>query len=155
MDNRKYILHPDDFPWGYGWVTWAIPSEFLLISSLENKKNGVVFYVPNVNEVVDTSSNDGQLLSVPWQRPLLNTQMLDTNFFSLPRLTNYLLTNRLERTKYYYQSQIRYNYEWREKEVEKANERGISLEEMIQIDAQYLIDNSEQKKLEKVVVKND
>jgi len=151
--SRKYIIHPDDFSWGYGWVAWALPSEVLLVSSLESKENGVVCYVPGFNEVVDTSSNEGQLLSAPWQQHLLNTTRLDTHFFSIPISTNYLLTNRLKRGENFYKSQIRYNFEWKAKEKKKAKERDISLEEMIQIDAAYLVNTVKEEKLEQVKIK--
>ncbi len=153
IKNRKYIIHPDDFSWGNGWVAWAVPSETLLISSLENKDNGVVCYVPDFNEEVDTTANKGQLLSAPWQQHLLHTDILDSNYFKIPHNTNYLLLNRLSRGVLFYKSKMRYDREWREKLKIKAKERGISLNEMIEIDAEYLLNTVEEKELNPIKIK--
>lgn len=153
LENRKYVIHPDDFPWGYGWVTWAIPSETLLLSSLNNKSDGVVCYVPNFDEVVDTKPNDGQLLGASWQKHMLHTDVLDTQYFQIPMNTTYLLTNRVERSETYFRSKIRFDIDWREDQKKKAKERGISLEEMITIDAQYVVEHSEVELLSPVKIK--
>ena len=76
--------------------------------------------------------------------------VLDTNYFKIPTSTDYLLTNRIRRSETYYKSKIRYDLEWRLEVKKKAEERGITLEEMIQIDAKYLFENSKVEKLELV-----
>ncbi|MGB0881409.1 MAG: hypothetical protein ACPGSO_00540 [Vicingaceae bacterium] len=153
VENKKYIIHPDDFPWGYGWVTWAVPAETLLLSSLKNKSDGVVFYVPSINEEVDTSSNNGQLLGPAWQQYFFNATVLDTNYFSIPLETNYLITNRVKRSESYIKSKIRFDLKWREDVKGKANERGVTLEEMITIDARYVLDHSAEEVLLPVRIK--
>lgn len=139
LPNKKYIIHNDDFPWGYAWINWAIPAETLLYSSLESNKNSIICYVPNRNEVVNTSSNNGQLLAVPWLRSLLNTNVLDSHYFNLPKETNYLITNRLTHSLSFIKEKIRYDQNWMAEIKRKAGEQNISIEEMIQKDAIYLL----------------
>lgn len=137
LSNKKYIINNDDFPWGYAWINWAVPVETLLYSSLENNKNSIICYVPNKNEVVDTSSNNGQLLGPPWLTYLLNTNILDSNYFKLPKETNYLITKRLTYNLSFIKEKIRYNHKWKNEVIRKATEQKVSVEEMIQRDALY------------------
>jgi len=92
-ENRKYMTAPFDFPWDYSWVHWAIPQETILISSLENKKNTVVCFVPLNEEQAEQKVERGRILAEGWLRYPMNVLDLDTNYFNLPLESKYLKLN--------------------------------------------------------------
>lgn len=137
--NKKFIIHPDDFPWGYGWATWAFPLETILISSIESNNNSITCYIPDVGEKVDISSNS-ELLSIDWMKHILNVAALDTHYFKMPLNSNYLITNRIDKNISFVKETIRYSRLWLINIEKQADERNITLEENILNSAQYVID---------------
>jgi hypothetical protein len=91
--NRKFMTAPSDFPWDYAWVHWAIPQETILISSLENKNNTVVCFVPMNEDQAEQDVEKGKILAEGWLRYPMNILALDTKYFNLPLESKYLKLN--------------------------------------------------------------
>jgi len=145
-ENKKFVIHSDDFPWGYGWANWAFPEETLLVSSIEDNNNSITCYVPDEGEVVNVSSNNGQLLSVEWMKFMLKTAILDTNYFKIPQNTNYLITNRLDKSIPFIMEKIKHNDLWLHNVKKKSIKNNITIDKMIYLEAKYIAETSPQSK---------
>jgi hypothetical protein len=88
-ENRKFILNRKDFPWSYAWVTWALPMETMLISSLEDKKNTITCVVAPNKGRLEKNLTPGELHLPPWLKSRVNIPLLDTNYFQLPFSSSY------------------------------------------------------------------
>ena len=144
IENKKYIIHADDFPWGYAWNGWELSVETLLLSSIESNQNSVTFYVPEEGEKVELNLKRGNLHAPTWQKGIMNTNILDADYFYIPEKTNYMYLNQRTRNRAYYYERIKYDYIWMQAINRKAKERGVSIDEMIKIDAQYMANKYEQ-----------
>lgn len=139
LPNKKYIILPKDYLGVYAWANWAIPVETLLASSLKENKNSVTFYVPkNETEKVADKLPNGQLHAAPWQKKLMNTKRLDSNYFKLPENTAYLTFKSFRRDRYYFYELIKYDFKWMEIIKKGAKEEGITVEENIWRNADYM-----------------
>ncbi|MCB0379969.1 MAG: hypothetical protein KDD24_01850, partial [Flavobacteriales bacterium] len=138
--NKKFIIHPDDFPWGYSWVRWALPAETLLVSSIKGPNNSITCYLAEYGEKIDVSSNNGQLLGANWMKHLLNANNLDSNYFKIPKNSNYLITNRIDKNIFFVKETIRHNRQWLNEVQKQANENNQTLEKQIHNNAQYNIE---------------
>ena len=139
LKSKKYIITRENFPWGYAWVSWALPVETVLLSSIENNKNTVTFYVPNEGESPELITKNGELHAAPWHRWMMNTNILDTIHFNIPTETSYKILNNREKNFYYYYELIKYDYVWVKSIKEKDKEGNISIEEMIKQNAEYMV----------------
>tara|TARA_B100000809_G_scaffold258254_1_gene301156 strand:- start:493 stop:2499 length:2007 start_codon:yes stop_codon:yes gene_type:complete len=153
-DNRKYIIHPKDFPWSYGWSPIILPAEMLLISSVDNSNNTVTCYVPSNERLdIDDFSKSGEIHGPKWLYSLMNVSVLDTNFFKLPIEKGYLLTNRRTKNGVYFKEKILGNQKWLKSLKTKAKENGISLDEMVFRDAKFLFEEFKKKGEEPTLLK--
>lgn len=138
--EKKFVIHTNDFPWGYAWVKWGFPVETILCSSLEGKQNTITCFVVQKNQLVNISANNGQLLGEDWMKEEINVNILDTNFFSLPLNTGYLITNRLNKSLAFTKERIKYDKLWYNNIKQEASLSGVSIEELIEKNAKYIID---------------
>lgn len=153
ITNRKFIIHPGDFPWDYGWAAWALPVEVLLASSVKSSENSVTCYVPNEGEVVDLAANNGHVKAPLWLSYLMDIKKLDTNFFKLPKQSKYLVTNRPTRDIGFFERNIRKDKSWLSEIEKKARQNGVSLNEMIRLDAEFLLEKHSLDVLETITSK--
>ena len=138
LSNKKYVIHPEDYPAKYAWGSWALPVETILLSSIESKHNSVTFYLPQPDEQVELNLTNGQLHAAPWHKWLMNTSVLDANYFNIPKNTSYIYLNKRPRNKFYFYELIKYDFIWMKSIKEKAKNKNISIEEAIRIDADYM-----------------
>lgn len=101
-ENRKFIIHPNDFPWDYAWVTWALPMETILISSINNNDNTVTFFVPAHSWEVELYLENQRLHAPEWLRYPVCVNLLDTNFFNLPKESSYSILNHRKKEEFNY-----------------------------------------------------
>ena len=142
-DNRKYIIHPKDFPWSYGWSPTILPAEVLLASSIRGSQYSVTCFVPDkgVSELDEYSIN-GKVHGPKWLRYLMNVNELDSHFFKLPLEKGYLVSNRRSLSVGLFKDRIMGDFKFLKMIEIKAKEKEIPLVEMIGIDAQYLFEES-------------
>lgn len=138
FSGKKYIILPEDYLGVYAWGNWAFPVETLMASSLYNNNNSVTIYVPDTMEGLPLTLENGQLHSAPWQKGLMNTNVLDTHYFKLPEKTNYLPFEKLRRDKYYFYELIKYDFIWMRKIRKEAEEENITVEESLWRNAEYM-----------------
>jgi hypothetical protein len=138
--ERKYVMNINKFPWDYAWVTWAFPMETLLISSIENKDDGVTCYVPKVPQIPKLNVKDGRIFGPGWLRYEFNTEALNSKYFSLPQKTPYKMLGNtifMESGKDYdyYLERIAKDEVWMKWIKEKALELNITTDSSLAIDA--------------------
>lgn len=143
--NKKFVIHPDDFPWTYAWASWAFPIETLLVSSVESNNNSLSFYVAQNSDDIKID-NYYDLLCVDWMKYLLNTNLLDTTYFKVPTDTKYLVTNRLNKCLPFVSEKIKYSRTWLDQIKIKAKESKTPLDIMIYHNAKNVVDNAIQEK---------
>ena len=118
-----------------------------MISSLDGKKNTRTFYV-NEEENIKLNLEKGSLHSPKWWR--ISTEQLDTNYFKLSSSMTYKIVPPPTRDFLYFKDKIKYNTEWMKTIKEKAKKKGVSVNEMIIIDAEYMMMLELEKKTKKV-----
>lgn len=136
--QKKYIIPSEDYLGLIAWGKWALPIETLLLSSIKGKENGVTIYSPDQEEKPLLNPSNGQLYAAPWQVGLMNTRVLDTNFFMLPEHTPYLVFEKLKRDKHYFYVMIKNDYVWMREIRKKAIEQKITVEQCLRNNAEYM-----------------
>ena len=139
--ERKYVLNVNDFPWNYAWVTWAVPIETVLISSLDNKET-ITCFVSKEPSNLKLNVVRGKILSPPWLRYEMNTTTLKKSYFSLPTNTPYRMLGKKQKVKApkdfsYYLKRIAKDNKWMEEIEKKALKLNISRDSSLAIDARF------------------
>ena len=141
--NKKYFVKTKDYPYSFGWSTWALSYETLLLSSLN--ENSVVFYVPqDGSEVFSNRVRDKFYYSENIIHPEIKISELNQRFFNLPDSTMYITLN-MKHTERYYREKITGTETWLNSVKEKADQNNISIGEMIAIDMKWLAEKEEEK----------
>jgi hypothetical protein len=85
MPEKKYVVDSRNFPWAFGWVSWSLPFETLLYSSLESKDSSVTVCISTPVTQYDSVKNwENIFLGPPWAITWFWTSDLDNNYFNLP-----------------------------------------------------------------------
>lgn len=138
---KKYIMPSEDYWYAAGWSTWAISVESLLLSSLQNYDENVVFYVPKSMEEIQPKREKGRFYcDRSINKDDLWISNLNTRFFNLPEHTNYITVKRPHNVVYFKQK-IKESKEWLTLIEKKALENGLTIERMIELDAKWLADD--------------
>ncbi len=95
MPNKKYLIDSRNLPWQYDWVSWALPFETLLYSSLESPDSAVSICASTPVSQYDSISNWKNIfLGPPWAITWFWTSDVDKKYYLLPsgeykKLTTY------------------------------------------------------------------
>jgi hypothetical protein len=85
FDERKFLIYHHNFPWTYTWVTWALPFETLLLSSLKSPDSSASFIVTDDMGKYDSLINNENIFLGPdWAITWFNTTSMDQQYFRLP-----------------------------------------------------------------------
>ena len=85
FQNKKYIVDYRCFPWKYGWVSWSMPFETLLYSSLESPDSAITVCVAEPISQYDSIASWKNIFIGPsWSPVWFWTNELDHNYFNLP-----------------------------------------------------------------------
>jgi hypothetical protein len=94
MPEKKYIIDSKNFPWQYGWVSWALPFETLLASSIESPDSSVSVCMANPVTQYDSIANWKDIFLGPaWAITWFWTPNLDHHYYALPSGGYKKLTN--------------------------------------------------------------
>lgn len=151
---KKYIITVPDYLYSIGWSTWSLPVESLLISSLNNSSESIVFYVPNTMEEVQPKRVKGLFYCDNAIRSGFMIKDLNKRFFNLPESTNYITVYQPHNKQYFIQKIIE-SKEWLSIQKEKAKERQISIDEMIYIDAEWLAEEESKKEFLRISIEQN
>jgi len=140
--SRKYIADINSFPWDYTWVTWAVPIETILLSSLESKENTVTCFVSKDPSKLKLNVKNGKVYVPDWLRYKINTKTLESNYFSLPENTAYVLLKKADVAENikdydYYLKRIGKDEEWMKEIRKKAKQMNLSIDSVLVLDAQF------------------
>jgi hypothetical protein len=93
-EGRKYIIDQRNFLWSVGWVSWALPFESLIYSSVNKQFDPVSYYVCGEDKhVVDSLMNRPNIfLGPPWAITWFKSMNLNRNYYQLPS-TGYKVMN--------------------------------------------------------------
>lgn len=141
-EGRKYVINVKDFPWDYAWVTWAVPMETLLISSLKNKEEAVTCFISKDPSRLNLNVENGKILAPAWLRYETNIDALDDKYFSLPQRTPYYLLGKngaeqVVKDYDYYLKRIAKDEKWMTAIKKKAMKLNITKDSSLAIEARY------------------
>jgi len=85
MPEKKYVIDSRNLPWQYNWVSWALPFETLLYSSLESPDSSIsVCSAQPVSQYDSISTWKNIFLGPTWAITWFWTTDIDKRYFSLP-----------------------------------------------------------------------
>jgi hypothetical protein len=85
MPEKKYVIDSRNLPWHYDWISWALPFETLLYSSLESPDSAVSVCVATpVSQYDSISTWKNVFLGPPWAITWFWIPDIDKKFYSLP-----------------------------------------------------------------------
>jgi hypothetical protein len=85
MPEKKYVIDSRNFPWQYNWISWTLPFETLLNSSLQSPDSAITVCVANpVNQYDSIATWKNIFIGPSWSPTWFWTNDLDSNYFKLP-----------------------------------------------------------------------
>jgi hypothetical protein len=85
FDERKYLISTMNYPWEYTWVTWSLPFETLMYSSLENPDDAVTYFIAwDINGYDDIIGKKNVFLGPEWSPTWFESHNMNKKFFNLP-----------------------------------------------------------------------
>jgi hypothetical protein len=85
MPEKKYLISSRNFPWSYDWVSWSLPFESLLYSSLVSPDSAVTVCTASpVNQYDSLLDWKYIFLGPPWSPTWFWTTDLNLKYYALP-----------------------------------------------------------------------